>query len=104
MEGLVLYDIRYDDGGGLRPILYRASLSDMVVPYGDPSPMRGWKHALDASETRLGHLANALSLGCDCLGAIRYFDATVLNPDGSTRDFVDYDANLIAVAHGIPAG
>ena len=85
LEGLVLYDIRYDDGGGLRPILYRASLSDMVVPYGDPSPMHGWKHALDASETLLGHLANSLSLGCDCLGAIRYFDATVLNPDGSTR-------------------
>jgi hypothetical protein len=27
---------------------------------------------------------------------------TQLNPDGSTRDFVDYDSNLIAVAHGVP--
>eukprot|EP00760_Papus_ankaliazontas_P022893 PhM_4_TR19065/c1_g1_i1/m.17121 len=27
---------------------------------------------------------------------------TQLNPDGTTRDFVDYDANLIAVAHGVP--
>jgi len=26
---------------------------------------------------------------------------TQLNPDGSSRDFVDYDANLIALAHGI---
>ena len=26
---------------------------------------------------------------------------TQLNKDGSTRDFVDYDANLIAVAHGV---
>jgi len=26
---------------------------------------------------------------------------TQLNPDGSTRDFVDYDANLIALAHGV---
>ena len=52
--------------------------------YGIPRPMHGWKHALDASETLLGHLANS-PLGCDCLGAIRYFDATVLNPDGSTR-------------------
>jgi hypothetical protein len=26
---------------------------------------------------------------------------TQLNPDGTTRDFVDYDANLIAVAHGV---
>ena len=27
---------------------------------------------------------------------------TQLNPDGTTRDFIDYDANLIAVAHGVP--
>jgi hypothetical protein len=27
---------------------------------------------------------------------------TQLNPDGSTRDFVDYDSNLMAVAHAIP--
>ena len=85
VEGLVLHDIRYDDDGRQRPILYRAALSDMVVPYGDPSPMHSWKHAFDASEALLGHCANALSLGCDCLGVIRYFDATVLNPDGSTR-------------------
>jgi hypothetical protein len=26
---------------------------------------------------------------------------TQLNPDGTTRDFVDYDANLIALAHGV---
>lgn len=86
IEGLVLHDIRYDDNGRQRPILHRAALADMVVPYGDPSPMHGWKHALDASEALLGHLANSLSLGCDCLGDIRYFDyATVLDPDGSTR-------------------
>lgn len=27
---------------------------------------------------------------------------TQLNPDNTTRDFVDYDSNLIAVAHNIP--
>ena len=85
IEGLVLHDIRYDDGGRQRPILNRAALSDMVVPYGDPSPMHAWKHALDASEVLLGNCANSLSLGCDCLGEICYFDATLLNPDGSTR-------------------
>ena len=29
---------------------------------------------------------------------------TQLNKDGSTRDFVDYDANLIAVANGVATG
>ena len=36
-EGLVLHDVRYDDGGRERPVLYRASICEMVVPYGDPA-------------------------------------------------------------------
>jgi primary-amine oxidase len=35
-EGLTLHDVRYSDHGRARPILYRASLTEMVVPYGDP--------------------------------------------------------------------
>src|SRR5262249_40256016 len=35
-EGVVLYTVGYDDRGKKRSILYRASLSEMVVPYGDP--------------------------------------------------------------------
>src|SRR6202035_1551343 len=35
-EGLVLYNVGYEDQGRIRPILYRASLAEMVVPYGDP--------------------------------------------------------------------
>src|SRR6186713_1042394 len=34
-EGLILHTVSYDDQGRLRPILYRGSLSEMVVPYGD---------------------------------------------------------------------
>ena len=82
VEGLVLHDVRYDDDGRDRPILYRASLSDMVVPYGDSSPMHYWKHAFDAGETTMGHSANSLKLGCDCLGEIYYFDSTILLPNG----------------------
>jgi primary-amine oxidase len=35
-RGLELYDIAYRDGDRLRTVLYRASLSEMVAPYGDP--------------------------------------------------------------------
>ncbi len=82
IEGLVLHDVRYDDDGRDRRILYRASLSDMVVPYGDASPMHSWKHAFDAGETSLGHQGNSLRLGCDCLGEIHYFDNTLLGSNG----------------------
>jgi len=74
LEGLVLHTVGYDDGGSVRPLLFRASVSEMVVPYGDPGPMHSWKNAFDAGEWGLGRMANSLTLGCDCLGEITYFD------------------------------
>lgn len=35
-EGLVLHNVGFKDGNKLRPILHRASLVEMAVPYGDP--------------------------------------------------------------------
>jgi primary-amine oxidase len=74
LEGLVLSTIGYEDGGRVRPLVYRASVSEMVVPYGHPSPMHQWKSAFDAGEWGLGRMANSLTLGCDCLGEVHYFD------------------------------
>lgn len=81
-EGLVLHTVGYDDGGRTRPVLHRASISEMVVPYGDPGQMHGWKNAFDAGEWGLGRLANSLVLGCDCLGVIHYFDAVLVSEEG----------------------
>ena len=81
-EGLVFHSVIYDDGGRARSILYRASITEMVVPYGDPGPMHGWKNAFDASEWGLGRMANSLELGCDCLGEIRYLDAPMVGERG----------------------
>jgi primary-amine oxidase len=81
-EGLVLYTISYEDQGRLRPIIYRASLVDMVVPYGDPHPNHHRKNAFDVGEYGIGMLANTLELGCDCLGDIRYFDASITDSRG----------------------
>ena len=66
----------------MRPILHRASISEMVVPYGDPSPQHGWKNAFDAGEWGLGRMTQPLTLGCDCVGEIHYFDATIANEQG----------------------
>ena len=85
VEGLVIHDVRYRDGDNDRKIFHRMSLSDMVVPYGDASPLHFWKHAFDAGETSLGHQANSLTLGCDCLGEIVYLDAVMLQNDGEPR-------------------
>jgi len=81
-EGLVLHRVGYRDGGRVRPILYRASLAEMFVPYGDPAPIHSQKNVFDMGEYGLGWLANPLSLGCDCLGEIHYFDGVVNDQDG----------------------
>ena len=78
-EGLTLHTVGYEDDGRVRPILYRASVSEMVVPYGHPSPMHNWKNAFDAGEWGLGRMTQPLTLGCDCLGEIHYFDALLSN-------------------------
>ena len=60
-KGLVLHQVGYnDDDGRLRPILHRASISEMVVPYGDPDPVHGWKNAFDAGEWGLGRMTQSL--------------------------------------------
>jgi primary-amine oxidase len=82
-EGLVLYQVGYEDQGKLRPILYRASLAEMVVPYGDPRPQHFRKNAFDLGEHGVGMLANSLKLGCDCLGEIHYFDAALTDSRGN---------------------
>ncbi|MQT14475.1 primary-amine oxidase [Segnochrobactrum spirostomi] len=73
-EGLVLHELAIRDGGRLRPVIFRASVTEMVVPYADPTANHYWKSAFDAGEYGLGRLANCLELGCDCLGHIHYFD------------------------------
>lgn len=70
-EGLTLYDIRCDG----RSLFYRLSLSEMFVPYGDPRAPYPRKAAFDLGNDGAGINANNLSLGCDCLGSIKYLDA-----------------------------
>nr|WP_246222412.1 primary-amine oxidase [Phytoactinopolyspora limicola] len=82
-EGLVLHQLSFRDGDEDRPVLYRASVPEMVVPYGDTSPTRFWISYFDAGEYLLGKNANPLELGCDCLGVIHYFDAFVADDRGN---------------------
>lgn len=42
--------VGYEDGGRLRPILHRASLVEMIVPYGDPNYPYVRKSALDVGD------------------------------------------------------
>jgi len=82
-EGLALQSLAWTDGDRRRPIMRRASLAEMVVPYGETRETQAFKNALDVGEIGLGRTVNSLVLGCDCLGDITYLDSAWAFDDGS---------------------
>ena len=81
-EGLVLHTVGYEDRGRVRPVVWRASVAELFIPYADPRPFQGWRNAFDIGEYGIGIMANSLELGCDCLGEIRYLDVNLVGSDG----------------------
>ena len=84
-EGLVIHNVSINDAGRQRDVLYRASIAEMMVPYGDPSPQRWFQNFFDCGEYLLGGFANSLELGCDCVGDITYLDAILADNAGNPR-------------------
>ncbi|TRX89029.1 hypothetical protein FHL15_010048 [Xylaria flabelliformis] len=84
-EGIILNNITFNDKGNVRPIFYRLSLAEMVVPYGNPEHPHQRKHAFDLGEYGAGYMANSLTLGCDCKGSIHYLDADFPTRAGGIR-------------------
>ena len=81
-EGLVLYTVGYEDDGRVRPILYRASLSEMAVPYGDPDKTWRWRSAFDVGEYRMGRLASPIERNTDAPSNATLIDATFASDKG----------------------
>jgi primary-amine oxidase len=81
-EGLVLYTVGYEDHAKLRSILYRGSLSEMVVPYADPSETWYFRNAFDEGEDSMGRYANSLEPEVDAPSNATFFDATLADETG----------------------
>jgi primary-amine oxidase len=78
-EGLVLYGVGFDDGTRVRSVLYRASLSEMVVPYGDPAAAWYFRNSFDVGEIGMSAGAAALQSGVDCPANATLIDAAMAN-------------------------
>ncbi len=95
-EGLVLYDVKYDDHGTLRSVAYRLALSEIYVPYGLGETNWIWRSAFDVGEYNAGTLAQPLEVRRDIpenavtIDAVFYSDLGpgADNPTG-TIDFPD---------------
>jgi primary-amine oxidase len=84
--GPVLNLVRFEDGGRLRSVMYEGSLSELFVPYMDPS--NGWNNRvfLDAGEfySAVG-LLQPLRPGLDCPANAAYFDGLSVGEHGAPK-------------------
>ena len=64
-EGMVLHQVGFEQGGVVRPIIYRLALSEIYVPYALPDPSWAWRTAFDVGEYELGQYAEPLQRGVD---------------------------------------
>jgi primary-amine oxidase len=84
-EGLVLYQIGFNDNGRVRPILFRASVSEVLTAYGDPNPLWSWMLIFDEGCWGLGYLSVAVQPGREVPANAVALGAVV--PDATRREF-----------------
>jgi primary-amine oxidase len=83
-EGLVLYDVRFEDAGVWRQIAYRLALSEIYVPYGLGEANWAWRGAFDVGEYNAGSLAQKLEKNRDVPDNAVLLDAVVASDAGPT--------------------
>jgi primary-amine oxidase len=83
--GIVISTVTYEDGERRRPVLYQGHLSEIFVPYMDPSFAWYQRNFLDAGEFNAGGLSKPLLAGQDCPEHAVYIDALVSGDQGRPR-------------------
>ncbi len=82
--GPVVSMVRYHDHGKMRSILYEGSLSELFVPYMDPSVGWYFRTYMDAGEYGIGKLAAPLQPGLDCPSNAVFQDAVFADDWGDS--------------------
>jgi primary-amine oxidase len=84
-EGLVIYNTRWVDTSGQRPVAHRMSLSEMLVPYGDTSSTWQWRTAFDIGEYGFGMMTSPLRKGVDVPESAVLLPASFVSEQGAVR-------------------
>lgn len=80
--GPIISTVTYQDGESARPILYEGHLSEMFVPYMDPSFHWYQRNFMDAGEFPAGGLLKPLLRGQDCPAYAHYMDGMIHDDKG----------------------
>ena len=82
-EGLVLYTVAHKDNGNWRPVLYRGSVTELFVPYGDPSPDHRYRMYFDVGDWGLA--VGPLEAGTDAPAHATFFDVRTADSRGRPK-------------------
>ncbi len=80
--GMVLSNLDVNDDGTWRSIIYQAHLSEVFVPYMDPSEGWYWRTYMDSGEYGFGLFLTPLRAGIDCPAHATFLPATIADDKG----------------------
>lgn len=87
--GVVLSEITADIGEGPRSVLYQANLSEVFVPYMDPTEGWYWRTYMDSGEYGFGIFMSPLRAGVDCPRYATYLPAVFHTDEGAPMEIPD---------------
>lgn len=100
-EGTVVSLVKYQDGERSRSVLYQGHLSEIFVPYQDPTEGWYYRNYLDEGDYGFGTMASTLVPGADCPASAIYLSPVMSNAAGGA-DVLDKRICIFELAPGEP--
>lgn len=100
-EGVVVSLVTWRDGDRPRSVLYQGHLSEIFVPYQDPTEGWYYRNYMDAGDYGFGTMASPLVPGSDCPADAIYLSPVMANAAGGA-DVLDRRVCLFEIAPGEP--
>ncbi|KWV41432.1 MULTISPECIES: tyramine oxidase [Rhizobium] len=87
--GLVLSNLDVKDGDKWRSVIYQSHLSEVFVPYMDPTEGWYWRTYMDSGEYGFGLFLSPLRAGVDCPSYATFLPATIADDKGNPLTIPD---------------
>jgi primary-amine oxidase len=100
-EGVVVSLVHYQDGKRSRSVLYQGHLSEIFVPYQDPTEGWYYRNYLDEGDYGFGTMASTLVPGADCPASAVYLSPVMSNAAGGA-DILNKRIYIFEMSPGEP--
>ena len=87
--GMVINNLEVNDAGTWRSVIYQAHLSEVFVPYMDPTTGWYWRTYMDSGEYGFGLFLTPLTRGIDCPAHATYLPVTISDDAGQPLEIPD---------------